>query len=101
MIAALARLRADGFRPPVPFEITIAGDGGEGERLAALADTAGNGELRFAGYTPAPQAFLAGLHLYLQPSRREGFCIARHEALTAGLPIVASRVGELAFSVRP
>ncbi|AXB76561.1 glycosyltransferase [Novosphingobium sp. P6W] len=101
LIAALARLRADGFRPPVPFEIAIAGDGGEGERLAALAGTAGIGELRFAGYSPAPRAFLAGLHLYLQPSRREGFCIAGHEALTAGLPVVASRVGELAFSVRP
>lgn len=101
LIAALARLRADGFRPPVPFEIAIAGDGMEADRLTALADQAGVGELHLAGYTAQPRAFLAGLHLYLQPSRHEGFCIAGHEALTAGLPVLASRVGELAFSVRP
>jgi glycosyltransferase involved in cell wall biosynthesis len=101
LIAVLAKLRADGFRSPVPFEIAIAGDGAEGVRLAEMAREAGIGELRIAGYTSAPRIFLAGLHLYLQPSRREGFCIAGHEAMTAGLPIVASRVGELAFSVRP
>lgn len=101
LIAALAKLRADGFRAPVPFEIVIAGDGSQGPALAALAQEAGIDTVRFAGFTPDPHTFLAGLHLYLQPSRREGFGIAAHEALTAGLPVLASRVGELAFSVRP
>lgn len=101
LIAALARLRAQGFRPPVPFEIAIAGDGAQGLRLAALAAEAAVDELRLAGYATDPRGFLETLHLYLQPSRREGFCIAAHEALTAGLPVIASCVGELAFSVRP
>lgn len=101
LIAALVRLREQGFRPPVPFEIAIAGDGAQGPRLAALAAEAGIEGLRLTGYATEPRAFLETLHLYLQPSRREGFCIAAHEALTAGLPVIASRVGELAFSVRP
>lgn len=101
LIAALARLKADGFRPPVPFEIAIAGDGAQGPRLTALASAAGVGELRLAGYMSDTRTFLEGRHLYLQPSRREGFCIAADEALTTGLPVVATNVGELAFSVRP
>ncbi|WP_404478750.1 glycosyltransferase family 4 protein [Novosphingobium sp. BL-52-GroH] len=101
LIAALARLRAEGFRAPVPFEFAIGGDGTQRQRLTALACEAGVRELRLEGYVPDAPAFLAQLHLYVQPSRREGFCIAAHEALTAGLPVVASRVGELAFTVQP
>jgi glycosyltransferase involved in cell wall biosynthesis len=52
------------------------------------------------GYIDRPQHFLSGLHLYLQPSRSEGFCIAAHEAMVAGLPVLASAVGEIQFSVR-
>lgn len=101
LIEALTLLRAEGFTSPVPFDIAIAGDGGQSEQLTAAARSAGTEALRFTGYTADPRSFLAGLHLYLQPSRREGFCIAGHEALSASLPVIASRVGELAFSVRP
>lgn len=101
LIEALALLRAEGFTSPVPFDIAIAGDGGQSEQLMVAVRSAGIEALRFTGYTADPRSFLAGLHLYLQPSRREGFCIAGHEALTASLPVIASRVGELAFSVRP
>ncbi|TCM20893.1 glycosyltransferase involved in cell wall biosynthesis [Novosphingobium sp. PhB165] len=100
LIEALARLRQGGFVPPVPCEVVIAGDGAERERLEAQARTLGVENLRLAGYTEEPKRFLADCHLYLQPSRSEGFCIAGHEALTAGLPVVASRVGELAHSIR-
>ncbi|MCT2399626.1 glycosyltransferase family 4 protein [Novosphingobium mangrovi (ex Huang et al. 2023)] len=99
LIAALARLRASGFEPPVPFEIAVAGDGTQGDRLKALAAEAGVTQFRLAGYTDSPRTFLAGLHLYLQPSRAEGFCIAAHEALTAGLPVIGSRVGEMPHSI--
>ncbi len=100
LIAALARLQAQGFTPPAPFSVHIAGDGAERQKLEELARAAGLDEIRFAGFEPAPQDFLARLHLYLQPSRSEGFCIAAHEAMTAGLPIIASAVGELPHSVR-
>ena len=99
LIAALARLRASGFTPPAPLEIAIAGEGAERSRLETLAHDAGIENIRFPGHTDHPREFLAGLHLYVQPSRSEGFCIAAHEALTAGLPIVASSVGELLHTV--
>jgi glycosyltransferase involved in cell wall biosynthesis len=57
-------------------------------------------ELRLTGYADRPQEFLAGLHLYLQPSRSEGFCIAAHEAMVAALPVLGSAVGEMPHSIQ-
>ena len=93
LIAALGRLKGEGFT------LSIAGDGTERERIETLARETGV-DACFTGYTDDPRAFLSGLHLYVQPSRSEGFCIAAHEALTAGLPVIASAVGELPFSIR-
>jgi glycosyltransferase involved in cell wall biosynthesis len=101
LIAALARMRAEGFQPPVPFEIHIGGEGAEREALEAQLHSAGIDKVRLAGYVEQPGALLADLHLYLQPSRREGLCIAAHEAMQAGLPVVASAVGQLAYSIQP
>jgi glycosyltransferase involved in cell wall biosynthesis len=98
LIAALAQLRAGGVTAPVQFEIEIAGDGDLREELMARASAAGVDQLRFIGFTE-PRAFLASLHLYLQPSRSEGLCIAAHEAMQAGLPVLASAVGELPYSI--
>lgn len=102
LIAALARLRREGFAPPVPFRITIAGEGADEGPLKAAAREAGVDDwLAWSGFTDAPRDFLAGLHLYLQPSRREGFCIAAHEAMQAALPVIVSATGELPFTVIP
>lgn len=100
LIEALARLRSLGVGAAAPFEVRIAGDGAERERLEAAAAAAGLDNLRFTGFEPRPKDFLAGLHLYLQPSRSEGLCIAAHEAMQAGLPTLVSAVGELPHSVR-
>lgn len=100
LIEALALLRTRGFVAPVPLEITIAGEGAERPALEAAARCAGVA-LEFPGFAAEPGRFLAAQHLYLQPSRREGFCIAAHEAMAAGLPIIASATGELALSVTP
>ncbi|WP_419827813.1 glycosyltransferase [Sphingomonas sp.] len=72
--------------------VTIAGEGGARESLE------GRG-MALPGYAADPLGFLAGLHLYVQPSRSEGFCVAAHEAMQAGLPVVASAVGALATDV--
>jgi len=101
LIAALAKLRADGFAPPHPFEVTIAGEGAERGPLEAQIRELGLDNIKLPGFSDRPQEFLAGLHLYLQPSRSEGMCIAAHEALQAGLPVVASAVGELPQSIVP
>jgi len=100
LLAALARLQRDGFRPPVPLDLSIAGEGEEREQLEAQAAAQGV-PLRLVGYVEEPRAYLAAQHLYVQPSRSEGFCIAAHEAMTAGLPVIASSVGELAFTIEP
>lgn len=101
LIAALAHLHAQGFRPPTPFEVTIAGEGAQREALQAAAEAAGLDVLRLAGFVDNPRRWLSGLHAYLQPSRSEGLCIAAHEAMQAGLPAIVSAVGELPYSVVP
>ena len=98
LIAALTELRASGACAGLSFEIDIAGDGDLRSDLVRQASLGGLHRLRFVGFTE-PRSFLAGLHLYLQPSRSEGLCIAAHEAMAAGLPVLASAVGELRYSV--
>ena len=100
VIAALRLLRDEGFDPPAPFHITIAGEGAERETLIRQATDAGVADLiSFPGFTASARDWLASLHLYCQPSRREGLCIALHEAMQAGLPVIASRVGEMPHTV--
>jgi glycosyltransferase involved in cell wall biosynthesis len=99
LVAALARLNADGLSPNQPFEVAIAGDGQERARLEAEIRAAGLEDVRLVGFCERPGAFLRGLHLYVQPSRSEGLCVAAHEAMQAGLPTIVSAVGELPLSV--
>lgn len=97
LLKAVAALEGLGLR----FELTIGGDGGERERLIAQAQAAGLHNVHFPGHIDHSRAFLATLHLYIQPSWSEGFCIAAHEAMQAGVPVLASAVGELARSIEP
>jgi glycosyltransferase involved in cell wall biosynthesis len=99
LIAAFSRMRAEGFRAPAPYDVRIAGEG-EGRKAAeaAIAE-AGLDNIHLTGFTEHPRDFLADLHLYVQPSRAEGLCIAAHEAMQAGLPTVVSAVGEMPYSV--
>ncbi len=99
LIKALARLKLQGFSPPVPFEVAIGGQGQQRSALQAAIDAAGLTHVVLTGYEPRPRDFLAGLHLYVQPSRREGLCIAAHEAMQAGLPVIATAVGEMPYSI--
>jgi glycosyltransferase involved in cell wall biosynthesis len=100
LVAALARLSAEGFTPPVPFSVSIAGEGAERDRLEGAARAAGVADrLTLTGFVNPPRDFLAGLHLYLQPSRSEGLCIAAHEAMQAGLGSIVSAVGEMPYSI--
>lgn len=99
LVQALALLKREGFSPAVPFTLAIAGEGQERSTLEATARNAGLDNLSLPGFTDRPRDFLAGLHLYIQPSRSEGLCIAAHEAMQAGLGVIASAVGELPYSV--
>ncbi|MDZ4140998.1 MAG: glycosyltransferase family 4 protein [Methylotenera sp.] len=99
LIDALALLKQRGFKAPVPFEIAIAGEGSEREKITQMAQRIGFSGLNLVGFTNRPHEFLAGLHLYLQPSRGEGLCIGLHEAMQAGLPVIASTVGQMPYTV--
>lgn len=101
LIAALGRLARANFTPEVRWELAIAGDGAEREALEHTIDDYGIKNVTLAGFVNDPQQFLAGLHLYVQPSRSEGFCIAAHQAMLAGLPVIATRVGEMQHSIEP
>jgi len=96
LIDALGRLRGDNGLPPI--SVSIAGDGEQRSSLAAAAKRLGV-VVALPGFVPDPKAWLAGLHLYVQPSRSEGLCVAAHEAMAAGLPVIASAVGELPGSI--
>ncbi len=75
--------------------LVIAGDGPE---LAALQQRAVGADVRFAGRVDeqALARLRAGASLALVPSRSaETFGLAAAEAMAAGLPIAASRVGAL------
>jgi glycosyltransferase involved in cell wall biosynthesis len=98
LMEALALLRRGGFALPAPLQVEIAGDGRLHAKLLAQAKRAGLDSVRLVGFAE-PRAFLASLNLYVQPSRREGLCIAAHEAMQAGLPVIASAVGELPYSL--
>lgn len=96
LCAAISLLHRKSALPP--FEVLIAGEGEERGRLEAMI-AQDNLPVRLIGYVNDPPAFLAGLHLYAQPSLWEGFCLGAHEAMLAGLPVVASRAGEMPFTI--
>jgi len=102
LIAAAARIRDLDPALAGRMEFLIGGgDGGEQRRLQAQIAKAGLDNVKLLGFVEDPLAFLASLNAYAQPSDHEGFCIAAHEAMQAGLPVVATRVGELQHSIVP
>ncbi len=57
--------------------------------------------VRFAGHVPSIATVLAAADIFVLPSRSEGLSLALLEALLAGLPCVATRVGGSPEVVRP
>jgi len=94
LLDALARLEA----PPL---LLVAGDGDERAALEAQRDRAGLRErVRFLGRREDKACLLSACDAFVMPSRQEGLGVAALEALACGRPVVASRVGGLAESVR-
>jgi glycosyltransferase involved in cell wall biosynthesis len=78
-------------RDPVPL-LVIAGDGPMAGQLAARSRAAG-ADLRLLGQRADIPALLAAADVVAVPSRWEGQPLIVQEALRAGRPLVASRVG--------
>ena len=93
MLDATARLRAAGR----PIRLILAG-GGEIARYEAEAARLGIADLcRFTGWIGRPEveALLRSAGTLVLPSHREGLPMAILEALSAGLPVVATPVGSI------
>jgi glycosyltransferase involved in cell wall biosynthesis len=75
-----------------PVDLTVVGDGPLRPELERLADGL---PVRFAGEVPFPKVeeFLASSHVLVLPSLSENLPNVVLEALVAGVPVVASRVG--------
>jgi glycosyltransferase involved in cell wall biosynthesis len=90
LLEALALLRRDGL----PLELTIVGDGPERANLKAQAIALGV-RATFVGFVPPDQVggYLRDKRVFVLPSVREGLGLAVAEALTQGVPVVATRSG--------
>ena len=82
------------LRRDLTFTATVVGDGPERARLEQLRDSLGlAGQVEFTGATPAMNALYASLDLLVIPSRSEGLPNVLLEAMSADVPVVATRVG--------
>jgi L-malate glycosyltransferase len=77
-----------------PVRLVIVGDGDERARLEREVDEAGaRGLVQFLGHRDDARAWLAGCDVYANSSISEGISLTILEAMAAGLPVVATRVG--------
>jgi glycosyltransferase involved in cell wall biosynthesis len=74
--------------------LCVVGDGPEATALRTLAGELGLGDaVSLPGFRTDVRAFLAAADVFVLSSRHEGISMALLEAMQAGLPIVATRVG--------
>jgi glycosyltransferase involved in cell wall biosynthesis len=92
LLEAVRGLTAEG----VALDVVIGGAGRDAERLRAAA--AGL-PVTFAGFVDRPRAFLAGLDVFCLSSRREALPLVLLEAMSEGLPCVATDVGDVRTAV--
>jgi glycosyltransferase involved in cell wall biosynthesis len=90
LIAAVAKLKQD-FPA---LHVVIVGSGDRHDDLLQQAESAGlRGAVHLLGHRDDVEACLAGMDLFVLPSLNEGMGRALIEAMAAGLPVIASRVG--------
>jgi glycosyltransferase involved in cell wall biosynthesis len=94
LLDAVARLEDE------RFVLWIAGDGPERVALEEQAERLGISRcVRFLGRREDAQDLLAGCDVFVLPSRKEGLGVAALQAMAAGRPVIATRVGGLADAV--
>ena len=95
LIAAMALLPAD-------IVLVLAGDG---TRHAALMEKATQtgvaGRIIFLGHRDDVRTLYPAFDVFCQPSRDEGLPLAVLEAQAAGIPVVATSVGDVAAAICP
>ena len=89
VIQAFARINAQ-----VPSRLILVGDGPERPKAQALADELGVADqVRFLGIQEDMARLLACADLYLLPSEHESFGLSSLEAMSAAVPVIATKVG--------
>jgi glycosyltransferase involved in cell wall biosynthesis len=88
----LLRSVAELMAAEVPLRVTVAGDGPERDRL--VAGSAGL-PVTWLGEVPDPTPLLRDGDIFCLPSRNEAIGFALLEAMAAGLPCVASALGQI------
>lgn len=88
LLDAVRLLVADGVR----LQVLV---GGEGRERAALERQATGLPVGFAGFQTDPRALLARADVFALPSRVEALPLVLVEAVSAGLPAVATDVGDV------
>jgi N-acetyl-alpha-D-glucosaminyl L-malate synthase BshA len=80
----------------VPCRLLMVGDGPEAAAARALSEQLGvAAHVEFVGVQARISEFVAEADLLLLPSASESFGLAALEAMSCGVPVVASRVGGL------
>lgn len=78
----------------ISVALVIVGDGPERRALEGVAAEAGmQSHVRFLGYRQDARQWLAACDVYVNSSISEGVSLTILEAMAAGLPVVATRVG--------
>ena len=96
LLAAAADLKARGLE----LQYRIAGDGALRRGLEQQAVELGLADnVQFSGFVTDSAEFLGQIDLFVMPSLFEGLGVAALEAMAAGKPVIATRVGGLAESV--
>jgi glycosyltransferase involved in cell wall biosynthesis len=76
------------------LHLLVVGDGPERTALATLAVELGiSDRVRWAGYRPDPERYLAAMDVFALTSRSEGLPLSLLEAWAVGKPVVCSAVG--------
>lgn len=76
------------------FKVVVVGEGEERPKLEYQIKSFGLEKTVFlAGFIPEAAKYLQGFDAFVLPSIKEGLPYALMEAMAAGLPIIASRVG--------
>ncbi|WP_010507844.1 glycosyltransferase family 4 protein [Komagataeibacter europaeus] len=98
LVRAMGVIRAT--RPDARIHLSLCGSGSQMMALQALAARMAADAISFEGFQPDPLEFCRKLHVYVQPSHFEGLCIAVHEAMQVGLPVIATPVGAIPDIIR-
>jgi len=96
LLEAAACLQGQGMR----LKWLIGGTGALRDALESKARALGLGDaLGFLGFVAKPEEFFRRIDIFVMPSLFEGLGVAALEAMAAGKPVVATRVGGLRESV--